>query len=99
METMTGNFGPAFFAVVQIFNVRQSSLCGAIFNVGGCGHGAPNAAAFRIPPHGFGGCGGFQRSSPVGGAAYGIPLNARTSSPVPDTIPDSVLTGSAEEPG
>ena len=46
----------------------------------------------------FAGWGGFQRRSPIGGAAKGIPLNIRTPDfcrPVPSTVPFEVLTRSA----
>src|SRR5207248_11498383 len=46
------------------------------------------------------GCGGFQRRSPTGGAANGMPLNARTpqrASTVPSRIPSAVRTRSEEE--
>jgi hypothetical protein len=57
----------------------------------------PNAVAAFTPSHFGAGCGAFQRSAPTGGAAYGMPLNTRTSEFVPaapDTNPASVLTGS-----
>ena len=38
----------------------------------------PNLLASRTPFHFATGCGGCQRSAPTGGAANGIPLNART---------------------
>src|SRR5436190_23515794 len=37
-----------------------------------------NALAARTPAQGATGCGVFQRSAPVGGAANGMPLNAAT---------------------
>ena len=59
-----------------------------------CMHRAPNCSAFRTPSQCAAGCGGFQRSSPTGGAAYGIPLKTRTSAVVapaaPETKPASV---------
>src|SRR5699024_10180792 len=52
----------------------------------------PKRSARRTPDHAATGCGGFQRRCPVGGAAYGMPLNM--SSPVagswmPASIPAS----------
>jgi hypothetical protein len=50
--------------------------------------GAPNPAADRTPSHFGAGCGARHRFSPIGGAAKGIPLNARTdavSVVAPDT--------------
>ena len=38
----------------------------------------------------FGGAGARHRRSPVGGAAYGMPLNTTTSVPLPRTGPDCV---------
>src|SRR5215475_5442242 len=38
----------------------------------------PKALASRAPSHFAGGCGGRQRRSPTGGAAYGTPLKTRT---------------------
>src|SRR6059058_4272816 len=56
-------------------------------------HSAPNASAFFTPFHAGGGCGAFQRSSPTGGAANGMPLKTRTpSTAVPAISPPSTLT-------
>src|SRR5271166_277874 len=62
-------------------------------------HTGENSVAAFTPVHGAGGAGGFQRMSPTGGAAYGIPLYTRT--PVilpsaPETSPLSRRTGSAK---
>src|SRR5579883_579089 len=54
-------------------------------------------SAARTTCHGATGCGGFQRSSPTGGAANGIPRYSRTPHPhpgVPETRPPSTLIGS-----
>ena len=40
---------------------------------GGCGHARPNSVQSRTAIHGVGGSGAFQRRSPTGGAAKGIP--------------------------
>src|SRR5438105_1447539 len=56
-------------------------------------HSALNASAFLTPFHAGGGCGAFQRSSPTGGAANGMPLKTRTpSTAVPAIAPLSSLT-------
>src|SRR6185436_7755208 len=59
-------------------------------------HGAPKASALRTPSHFAAGCGAFQRLSPSGGAANGMPLNERTVGcvvlAVPDSRPVSILT-------
>src|SRR5262245_9705050 len=62
-----------------------------------CMQRGPNAIAVLTPSHFGAGCGAFQRSGPTGGAAYGMPLNTRTSAllpAAPDTRPLSVFTGS-----
>src|SRR5215831_12196138 len=51
--------------------------------------GAPKAFALRTPSHLAAGCGARHRFSPRGGAAYGIPLNARTVGCVEPTTPAS----------
>src|SRR5262249_44774235 len=43
-----------------------------------CTQLSENFSALRTPSHFAGGCGGRQRSSPTGGAAYGMPLKTRT---------------------
>ena len=63
-----------------------------------CMQRAPNSVAFRTPSHDVGGCGGFHRRSPTGGAANGMPLKTRTldeATVVPSTAPAFVFTGSA----
>ena len=108
IQTMTGNRSPGPPAGVQTFRYRQSSLVGGesgrstetLFGTrlrwDGCTQTLPNASARRTPSHRGGACGGFQRSSPTGGAANGIPLNARTPDGrvTPETRPLSVPTGS-----
>ena len=42
-----------------------------------CHDTGPNSAAGRTPSHGRGGSGGRKRSSPTGGAAYGMPRNCQ----------------------
>ena len=78
---MTGRppFGPAGSsgsAGVHTLSERQSSSWGsappgsAVLVTpgidGGCGAIGPNSDASRTPTHGSGGCGGTQRSGPVG---------------------------------
>src|SRR5258708_42771 len=60
-----------------------------------CMQAEPNLSAARTPDHGLVGCGDFQRRSPMGGAAKGIPLKMRTERSalvVPRRKPDSTLT-------
>lgn len=62
---------------------------------GGCEHDAANWSALRTSVHGVTGCGAFQRRSPTGGAANGMPLKTLTdgSSPrTPSIAPVSVRT-------
>jgi len=57
----------------------------------------PNFSARLTPSQLFNACGGLHLNSPTGGAAYGIPLKARTPDaclPGPSTIPPVVLTRS-----
>ncbi len=49
--------------------------------------------AWWMPGHALTGCGAFQRKSPTGGAANGMPLNCETpSTTVPATVPPVTLT-------
>ena len=57
----------------------------------------PNLLASRTPSHFATGCGAAQRSAPTGGAANGMPLNARTPADdamLPPSRPASSFTGS-----
>src|SRR5580704_4574049 len=64
-----------------------------------CGHMAGKLLATRIPFQGWGGCGAFQRRSPTGGCAYGMPLYERTLVPLPASNPESIFTSvSSPEP-
>src|SRR5690348_7637325 len=57
-------------------------------NNGRCMQRGPKRSALRTPVHAATGCGGFQRNAPIGGAAYGMPLNS--SNPVaPAWMPES----------
>src|SRR5260221_14398802 len=59
-----------------------------------CMQAEPNLSAARTPDHGLMGCGDFQRRSPMGGAAKGIPLKMRmdwSALMVPRRRPDSTL--------
>src|SRR3989442_1769376 len=65
---------------------------------GACMQRGPNPPAFRTPFQGLTGCGAFQRNSPMGGAAKGIPRKARTAGEAaltPSTIPLVVFTWSS----
>jgi hypothetical protein len=76
---MTGRFSFSSKAPVHILILRQSSLCGGVpGGANACQHKAPKFVAFRTPSQGSGRFGDAQRSSPIGGAVYGMPLNART---------------------
>ena len=62
-----------------------------------CIQRGPQSSAFRIPSHGVTGAGFRHRSSPTGGAAYGIALKRRTPESfavVPAIIPPSTVEGS-----
>jgi len=62
-----------------------------------CMHRGPNAFVSFTPVQFCTGAGGANRSSPTGGAANGIPLNARTPlapAPVPSIVPFAVFTRS-----
>src|SRR5688572_16573564 len=62
----------------------------------------PNLLASRTPSHLTTGCGGSQRSAPTGGAANGIPLNARTpgeDSTLLPSRPESSVRGSLNAAG
>src|SRR5262252_5739991 len=57
---------------------------------------AEKVSATRAPVQFAGGCGAFQRNSPTGGAAKGMPLKTRTSGCRPATpvrVPFSVRIG------
>ena len=68
-----------------------------IARAGFCMGDGPNAWVFLTPSQGLTGCGGFQRRSPTGGSANGIPLKTRIpSGPVvpsmmPPVDPDPVV--------
>src|SRR5262245_6086181 len=90
---MTGNRSLAVFAGVQTFKYRQSSLTpsGEPMNfsmLGSCMQAGAYALVFFTPLHAATGCGFFQRRSPTGGAANGMPLNDATPFvAVPSTWP------------
>src|SRR3954470_14509761 len=78
---------------------RQSSLMPLLRNsmspkIGRCIQAGPNDAAGRTPSQALTGCGAFQRSSPTGGAAKGIPRKTWVPELVmlPSTTPFAVLT-------
>ena len=76
---MTGRGSSPSPAAVHTFRNRQSSEVSGraapviIARTGLCGQIVPNSVASRAPLHFAGGCGAFQRSSPTGGAAKGMP--------------------------
>src|SRR6187399_340624 len=91
---MTGSFAVADVAGVHTFRYRQSSLTGAVLpcEFGGCMQAFANASAFLTPGQGVTGAGAFQRRSPVGGAANGMPLKIVMSScATPLTAPPVTL--------
>ena len=87
---------------VHTLRVRQSSLAPGSWKTMSEAppdwmHRGPKSLAVRTPFHLAPGCGGCQRRLPTGGAAKGMPLKARTCSPlvtVPSTTPLSVFTRS-----
>src|SRR5687767_5012289 len=90
IHNITGNLEPFLIdAGVHILRYRQSSedvwemesAPGAKF---AWAHSAQNFIASRTPFHDLTSCGGCQRSSPIGAAAYAIPLKLETS---PSVIP------------
>gem|GEM_PF-5953337 len=78
---MTGSFSPAPVAGVQTLRYRQSSLMfragvpgdGAAPAFSACGQVSEYSFTSFTPVQGWTGAGGLHRSSPVGGAANGIP--------------------------
>src|SRR3954464_6207054 len=91
---MTGSFAVADVAGVPTFRDRESSLIGAVLpcEFGGCMQAFAKASAFLTPDQGFTGAGAFQRRSPVGGAANGMPLKVEMPSPAtPLTAPPVTL--------
>ena len=62
--------------------------------MGRCIARGPNLSAFRNPSQFFGGCGGFQRNSPIGAWANGMPLKERTpeTSCFPSSVPLAIVT-------
>src|SRR5690242_20573517 len=92
---MTGSFAVVDVAGVHTFRYRQSSLTGAVLpcEFGGCMQAFANASAFFTPDQGLTGAGAFQRRSPVGGAANGMPLKIeRPLSATPLTVPPVTLS-------
>src|SRR5260370_525687 len=108
MQVRRGRRAAAGPAEVQALKYRPSSLIfgesarstatftGTRLGARCCMQTLPNPAASRIPDHGSGGCGSRQRSGPTGGAAKGMPLNARTPdfNVTPEINPLLILTGS-----
>src|SRR5204862_386414 len=91
---MTGSFSLADFAGVHTFRYRQSSLTGEVLpcEFAACMQALAKASAFFTPVHAFTGAGAFQRRSPTGGAAKGMPLKMEMPpSTVPLTAPPVTL--------
>src|SRR5882672_1977770 len=90
---MTGRRSRADFAGVHTFKYKQSSLAPAGDPVnrsiaGSCTQLGPNAVALLVPDQATTGCGFFQRNSPRGDAANGMPLNdAMPFAATPSTSP------------
>src|SRR5689334_21871093 len=84
-------------AGAKTFRYRQSSLVLTAPNGdAGCAQCGPNAVAGRTPCHREAGCGGCQRRSPTGGAAYGTPRNELTpADEAPRSSPESTRTSGA----
>jgi len=98
MKTSTARGeGDAFFGV-HTLSVRQSSdwpaAYGSISGYGcPCGQLRPSRSALSTPLQGAAGCGGFQRSAPTGGAAYGTPVKSSTPAvSTPSSAPVSIVT-------
>ncbi len=76
---MTACFPLGGHSGAQTLRKRQSSLpldAASVFQLASIwAHVAPYSPASRTPCHGSTGAGGFQRRSPTGGAANGMPLN------------------------
>src|SRR6185312_491498 len=96
---MTGSLAPGAAAAGRhtLMNRQSSDEYGAMDPPArwkpACAQSAPNLLASRTPSHVGAGCGGRQRKSPTGAAAYGIPLKVETSPSVaPRTMPDAVRT-------
>src|ERR1700679_199451 len=82
-----------------MLSTRQSSLGlvvprgAASLGSGNCMQSWPYWVALRTPRQATTGCGGLQRRSPTGGAAYGIPLKETTPSFAdPPKTPVSTVT-------
>ena len=58
-----------------------------------CGHAVGTPVAVTVPIEVVIGCGGFNRSTPIGGWAYGMPLKESMLSNVdPTTVPFVIVT-------
>src|SRR6478736_8937525 len=71
--------------------------CGPLDGPGGWMQTLPYLLASRTPLHFATGCGAVQRNAPTGGAANGMPLNARmpgADSTLPPISPESSFSGS-----
>jgi hypothetical protein len=87
---MTGN-GPSPLGTYT-FRYKQSSEVLGVPPPAICAHGLEKEVAARGELQAAAGCGGFQRESPTGGAAYGMPRNLyMVSVSDPFTVPLSVV--------
>src|SRR4051794_10537697 len=74
-----------------------SRACGPLDGPDGWMQTLPYLLASRTPLHFATGCGAVQRNAPIGGAANGMPLNARmpgADSTLPPSRPESSVSGS-----
>src|SRR6185436_3046374 len=107
IHTITGRRSLARAAPVQRLRYRQSSLVAGESGMStdtfrrptpfGWMQTLPKRSPGRTPSHFAGGCVGFHRSAPTGGAPNGMPRNTRTPSGeffAAATSPASVFTGS-----
>src|SRR4051794_24863810 len=90
---MTGCFADPALLGAYTLRYRQSSLVLASpYEPASCAQWGPNLVA-RTLSHGALGCGAFQRSTPTGGAAYGMPRKVlMVDEEPPVTGPLSVIT-------
>src|SRR6185312_1045970 len=68
-------------------------------NSGSCMQRGPKRVAWRTPLQAGAGCGGFQRSAPIGGAAYGTPWNSSSAMPFAFASLPSILPSASDTRG
>src|SRR5437879_1948937 len=101
IQKRTGRLDPSA-AGVHTFRYRQSSSWVSVAvkpgtlasaPIVGWGAALPSLVASRTPLHGSGASGGWKRSLPTGGRAYGMPLNERIPLlSLPPSVPSFVST-------